>query len=265
MGLLYEDLTYLIQGCIFDVHNELGAGYDEETYHLAIEKRLEEANIPFQSKVGKYVVHRDNKVHKFIADIVVDNKVILELKCIEKSFSAAHYHQILSYLKCWKLKIGFLINLGLPKVYSKRIILRPITPELVEDYTFIQELITPTNRLILRQLRKSVLDLLELHGTGYDASIYKEIFITELTYQKLDFILTTKIPVNYKSQIIRQFKLKELIIQNQILCKIVALKESINSDIIKMKTHLRALKLPIGLLIHFGKDKFEIHGINPKK
>lgn len=177
MGMLFEELTYLIRGCIFDVHNTLGTGYDEESYHLALEKRLIEENIPFQSKVTKYIANRGKKIHKFEADLIIDNKVILELKSIQNNFHDAHYQQILSYLKCWRLEIGFLVNFGLPKVNLKRIIYTPKLPELIEDYNYIKEAINPTNKLQLKLTRNAILSIFNTHGVGYEASIYKKLLI----------------------------------------------------------------------------------------
>jgi len=68
MGLLHEKLTYALKGCFYKVHNTLGIGYDEETYHLALAEKLKNSNISFKTKVVKYVEHRGVKVHKFIAD-----------------------------------------------------------------------------------------------------------------------------------------------------------------------------------------------------
>ncbi len=263
MGLLYEELTYTIQGCIFDVHNLLGTGYDEESYHLALEKRLAEENIPFQTKVTKYIIHRGKKIHKFVADLVIDNKVILELKCIQNNFHPAHYLQILSYLKCWKMEIGFLVNFGLPYVKPKRVIYTPKAPKLVEDYNYIQALINPKNRLLLRKIRKAILTVFEIHGIGYEAAIYKKVLTEEFTCQKLSFNEKNIIPIKYRDHILYDFKLKIPIIQNHIICNPIALKEHTKNDRLKLKNYLKALHLPIGLLVHFGKEELEIIGVCP--
>jgi len=262
MSMLYEKLTYRIQGCIFDVHNALGTGYDEESYHLALEKRLAEEKLPFQSKVVKYIEHREKKIHKFVADLIVDNKVILELKSISNNFHNAHFLQIMSYLKCWHLEIGILVNFGLPKVNFKRVIYTPKLPELIEDYDYIRELINPTNRVRLIQARKSVLSIFKIHGIGYEAAIYKKLLIEELLFQNLPFNTNTFIPIKYQNQLLRRFELKTPIINNQIICQVIALKNNINDDIMQLKTYLKALNLSIGLLIHFGKEHLEIHGVS---
>ena len=197
MGLLHKQLTYALKGYFYDIHNTLGVGYDEETYHLALEKRLTEENIPFESKVTRYVKSHEQNVHKFVVDLVIDNKVILELKCIQNEFHRAHFTQILSYLKCWKLRIGFLVNFGLPKVNSKRVIYTPKTPNLIEDYSYIQDLINPTNRISLRQVRQSILSIFNIHGVGYDTNIYTKLLTEEFNTQNISFKNSTFIPITF--------------------------------------------------------------------
>lgn len=82
MELLHKELTYPLRGCFFDVHNSLGNGLDEESYQLALEMRLKKSNISFESKVAKFIKHRGIRIHKFIPDLIIENKIILELKNI---------------------------------------------------------------------------------------------------------------------------------------------------------------------------------------
>ena len=79
MGLLHKELTYILRGCIYDVHNAMGTGYDEESYHKALEYRLRKSNIPFRSQVLRHIEHCGVKAHKFVLDLIVDDKIILEL------------------------------------------------------------------------------------------------------------------------------------------------------------------------------------------
>lgn len=98
MGLLYEELSCVVRGCIYDVHNELGTRFDEESYQLALELKLKEKNIPFRSQEIQYVEHRGKQIHNFILDLIIDDKIILELKSIETRFHPKHIFQLLSYL-----------------------------------------------------------------------------------------------------------------------------------------------------------------------
>lgn len=264
MGLIYEQLTYKIRGCIYTVHNTLGTGFDEESYQLALENHLKKSGIPFQSQVIKYVEHRGERVHKFVLDLIIDDKVILELKSIQTDFPPSNTFQILSYLKCWNKQLGLLVNFGLPKTHIKRI---PFTEKkqliLEEDYTYIQDLITSDLRIPLNHLRESLLFIFETHGLGYGLSVYQELLFKELSFRKINFIAPIKIPVTINGQFLKDYEINWPIISNRILCGIAIMKEDITLDIIKTQTYLRALNLPIGLLAHFGKKELKIYGISP--
>lgn len=166
MGLLHEKLTYALRGCFYDIHNELGVGYDEESYHLALEERLKKEHISFQSKVVKYVEHRGKKVHKFVADLIIENKVILELKSLQTNFHPTNYLQILSYLRCWRKDLGLLVNFGTSSVKVERIPFTEKKATFIEDYSELRKVINLDNRTYLKILRDSILAVFEVHGLG---------------------------------------------------------------------------------------------------
>lgn len=263
MALLYEELTYAIRGCIYDVHNGLGTGFDEESYQLALEQRLTQSNIPFRSQEIGYVEHRGKRVHKFVLDLIVDDVVILELKTIQTNFHPANIFQTLSYLKCWKKELGLLVNFGLPKAAIKRILNTEKEETVLEDYAYIKAIITPITRKPLKELRASLLTIFETHGLGYEVAIYEALLLQELAFRKIKFTPQTIIPVKYEGQFVKNYEIQWPIIDNQFLCGIAVRKEDIKLDIIKIQTYLKALQLPIGLLAHFGKEKLEIYGIVP--
>lgn len=258
MGLLHEKLTYKILGCFYDVHNDLGIGYDEESYHMALEERLKIAELLFQSKVEKYILHREIKIHKYILDLIVEDKVIVELKNISTNFHPMHHVQTFAYLKCWQKDLGLLVNFGTPSVNIKRIAFTEKTPLIKEDYNELNKSTFRQHQELLKSLRVAILNVLELHGLGYNDSIYKPLVQTELTYLGIPFIPKTSIPVKFQDKIVRSFELKTPIIANQIICNIIALKDDITIDIKKTRTYLKDTNVPIGLLIHFGKEKLEI-------
>jgi len=262
MELLHEELTYVIRGCIFDVQNSLGTGYDEESYHLYLEERLLDSAIPFESKVVRYIEHRDQKVHKFIADLIIDDTLVLELKNIKTAFVPANYLQIISYLKCWQKDLGLLVNFGLSRIHIERI---PFTEKdrlLSEKYAFLKGVLSNDSEKYISLLRTALVTIIELFGLGYSASIYSGLLKVELSYLAISYTTHTLIPIVYSELVLRNFKLKSPIIANQIICLVVAGQTDIIADMAKLKTYLKATGLPVGVLAHFGKNKLEIIG-NP--
>ena len=117
-----NDITYKINGAVFEVNKLLGAGFLEKVYENALMIELNEQGLRAQNQVPIKVNYRDNIVGEYIADIVVEEKIILEIKAIEKLLKV-HEAQMLNYLKATGYPIGILINFTHPKAVIKRFVL----------------------------------------------------------------------------------------------------------------------------------------------
>ena len=126
---LYDDLTQSIIGCAFEVINELGSGFLESVYENAMVLALSEAGLPVQSQVPVPVMFRGKRVGDFYADLLVDEKVIVELKAV-RAIIPEHQAQIINYLNATGIEVGLLINFGNPKLELKRFTrsLKPHSP-----------------------------------------------------------------------------------------------------------------------------------------
>ena len=120
MTLLFEELTSRIIEACYEVSNELGSGFLESVYENALLVALDEKGIPANSQVPMAVVFHGKKVGEFFADIVVADKIVLELKAA-KALTAEHQAQLINYLKATGMEVGLLINFGRPKVEIKRL------------------------------------------------------------------------------------------------------------------------------------------------
>jgi len=109
---LYEDLTYKIIGAAREVHHELGSGFLESVYEDALCFELDLRGIPFRRQVDLDVHYKDAVFRsKFRADLLVDNKVLVEIKAI-KNITNHDEAQLINYLKTTGLRVGLLINFG---------------------------------------------------------------------------------------------------------------------------------------------------------
>ena len=113
--MLYSDLTRAIIGCAFEVQNELGSGFLESVYEKAMLVALSEAGIPVKSQTPINVNFRGQQVGDFYADLLVSDKVIVELKAVER-LTPQHKAQVINYLNATGIPVGLLINFGNPKV-----------------------------------------------------------------------------------------------------------------------------------------------------
>ena len=119
---LYKEESYKIIGILFEVHKNLGKGFSEIVYKDAIEYEFKQNNIPYQRE-KEFTVNYKNTVlnHKFYADFVVYDKIILEIKTVD-CFNNSHYNQCLNYLKVSQNKLAILANFNLISLEYKRII-----------------------------------------------------------------------------------------------------------------------------------------------
>ena len=119
--LLYQELTNRILKACYTVHNELGCGFFEKVYQEALEVQLSEMDIAFEREKHLPITYH-GKVLKcdYIADFVVDNKVIIELKAVTE-MSPIFEAQTINYLRATGIKVGLLINFGIRQLQIKRL------------------------------------------------------------------------------------------------------------------------------------------------
>ena len=118
---LYHELTSQIINARISVHKELGCGFLEKVYQEALEVMLIESGIEFErEKQLPIVFHKRVLQCCYVADFVVQGKVIVELKSV-KELESIHEAQVINYLKATGLKVGLLINFGQEKIQIKRL------------------------------------------------------------------------------------------------------------------------------------------------
>ena len=116
---MHEGLTRTVIGCGFEVINELGAGFLESVYERAMLVALSEAGLNAKSQVVVGVCFRGRQVGEFFADLLVEDKVIVELKCAA-SILPIHEAQVINYLKATGINVGLILNFGNPKMQFRR-------------------------------------------------------------------------------------------------------------------------------------------------
>ena len=118
--MLHEELTGKILEASFEVIKELGAGFLEGVYEKALLVALRQKGIEARNQVPLNVLFRGQVVGDYYADILVEGKVIVELKAV-KMLMPEHQAQLINYLKATGIQVGLLINFGNPKLEYRRL------------------------------------------------------------------------------------------------------------------------------------------------
>lgn len=109
--MLYEETTgKILEGC-FEISKELGSGFLESVYENALQIALKEKGLKVQRQVPLRVKFRGTIVGEFFADLMVDDKIIVELKTVNR-FNNEHFAQLINYLKATEIEVGLIVNFG---------------------------------------------------------------------------------------------------------------------------------------------------------
>jgi len=114
----YKELTEKIIKIFYKVYNELGYGFLEKVYENAMMIEFKKEGIPAVSQSAIKVYYEDEIVGEYFADILVDDKIIVEIKAA-RNLALEHEAQLLNYLKATSIEVGLLLNFG-PKPEIKR-------------------------------------------------------------------------------------------------------------------------------------------------
>lgn len=110
----------MILGCYFDVINDLGSGFLESVYKNALYIALKEKGFRIVVEKRFEIQYREHKIGLYVADLVIEDAVIVELKCCEV-LHPGHKAQLINYLKASNLPVGLLVNFGNRKLEYKRL------------------------------------------------------------------------------------------------------------------------------------------------
>jgi GxxExxY protein len=119
-----DDLDSLVEsvvGAAYEVSNVLGAGFLEKVYERALLQELAVRGLKAKAQAPFSILYKGHPVGDYLADILVEDRLIIELKCVDQ-FSNEHIAQCINYLKASGKKLALLINFQKPKMEWKRIV-----------------------------------------------------------------------------------------------------------------------------------------------
>jgi GxxExxY protein len=117
-----SDLTEAVIGSAFEVANVLGAGFLEKVYERALLRELALRGLSAKAQRSFPVCYKGQYIGEYVADLVVEEKLIVELKCVNR-FANEHLAQCINHLKASGLRVALLINFQRPKIEWRRVLL----------------------------------------------------------------------------------------------------------------------------------------------
>ena len=108
---LYKDITDKIINCFYEVYKILGFGFLEKVYQKSLKLELELKGLKCQEQTPIKVFYKENSVGDYFADLIVEEKVIIEIKAIE-NLVKENESQLINYLKATNYEVGLLLNFG---------------------------------------------------------------------------------------------------------------------------------------------------------
>ena len=116
-----NSVTEKVIGCVYRVSNTLGAGFLEKVYENALAIELEQSGLRVEQQLPVRVLYKGHVVGDFAADLLVEDRVIVELKAA-RTLDEVHAAQCVNYLRALNLKVCLLVNFGRSRAVIKRIV-----------------------------------------------------------------------------------------------------------------------------------------------
>lgn len=111
-----NEISYLLRGCVFRVYNFFGPGLLESAYSTAMVEEIQECGLKVHSEVSLPLVYKGKRVNQgYRLDLLVDEKVIVEIKSVE-TLLEVHHKQVITYLKLTGLKLALLVNFNVTDI-----------------------------------------------------------------------------------------------------------------------------------------------------
>ena len=259
--LLHADLTYKIRGVLFDVANNLWPGLPEQAIQEAVSIGLKRRRIPHTLEEQFHVYYRGVEVGRCYCDIVVDDKVIVELKATPV-LTDLNRAQILSYLRVTGAEVGLLANLGSAQVDIERYAYyfaqrRPDfnwQPQIPDDPAFLYPDLVGH---LYRCLHHVHYDL----GPGFFHHVYRRAAEVELNEQNLATSLVREIPVFYQGEYVTKQECRLLIVEDKVVIAAFAVRDMTPAFDVRMRRYLGHLGLKLGLLANFHGERLDIRPV----
>lgn len=246
---MYDDLTYAINGCLFNVYNTLGNIWKEEVYEKAFVLELHAQGIHAEAQKEFEVFYFDKRVGQYRVDVLAGEQVIVELKAVPEIFPL-HQAQVISYLKGYDKPVGILANFGGKSLQHQTFPNRVSQKNPVED-RFDFDKLTLKGKEKIRDLLFMANRVFITLGAGYFHQIYRRAMYHELTTANIPISVIKEVTAHYQHQVVGARDVNFFQI-GDLLLSAVAVNELNQLVLLKFRNYIKHLHCQRGLIVNFN-------------
>lgn len=256
-----DPFSYAVIGKAMEVHRELGPGVDEIFYHDRLTERLRAAGIEHLCRPREQLIHRGIVADVFEADLVFPGKMVAELKCLRGTFEPEHYLQVICYQKFWRVPTGLLFDFDKEGLVHRRVSYEPVKTDPFDVQSLLAD--APAlgdDRQMAEAAGCGIGRILGGYGLGYRDMTYRGLLAAEFSAEGLGCVTQPIAVVRADGRTLGETRCDCIAVGKRIGIQVLALRRSISAaDVAILRTHLRLLELPHGLILNFGKSCLD-HG-----
>jgi len=250
--IIYPELSYTVQGALYDVYNELRyLDLSEEGWESALLIALEEREVPAQRQVEYELRYKGYRIGRFFVDVLADGKLLLELK-VEDRLLPIDVAQVITYLKVTDLRLGILVNFGgdelefrrIPNFVSQRSARRPPASAGQSSNHLLHPELTEELRAVLYEVHSEL-------GPGFMHMHYRRATQIELRWRDIPYEVKKEMTIRFRGRPIETRETRLLIVDEQVLLAPIAVREITPRLKGRFRQYLRLLDLRLGLIANF--------------
>ena len=259
--LIHKELSYIVRGILFDVHNKLGPRLSEKIYQQAMIHGLRERGITSESEKEFNVLYRETSAGIFYVDHWLEGgKILLEFK-VAPYIMPIHQAQTISYLKLTDADLAIIANFGTHSLQDKRL------PNFIRDkkVDFQWQPKTRTVNTLYPALLDSLFEALhQVHfvlGSGFIHRVYRNAVMIELQFQGMGYEHIRKIQFYYNNHYVGVQDAQVIRVENQILLGVFAVESMDKVMGMVMKARMRHLGMRVGVLANFHGERLVVETV----
>ena len=243
-----------------ETHTLLGPGLPAQFYRDLFTSRLLKAGVPTQTKPRGVLKHRDKVAAEFTPDFLCETSLVIDLHDGPQEFSQATIARTSSSQKFYNARFGLLIDFTRPELVTR--VLSPnhgLFPTIPHEEVLHQNPVEKHDELRASMLARSLLRIGRAQGLGFGQEVYRGLLRVEWELESIDFEDEPTATVTLEGTTLGACPLTQVMtFQRSGALLVLAQQDGIRaSDKLRLKASLRYLKLPWGLIAHFGRKRFE--------